>query len=69
VNYKKGIFEGNCKPSSVIPFPPFSENQEDGHLSRALIAQGLKRPYPSRLYLAATASRQIWMGNSYPPLE
>ena len=44
-----GIFEGNHKPSSVIPTPLFSGTQEDGHLSRALIAQGLKRPHPSRL--------------------
>jgi hypothetical protein len=46
---KKGDFEGDYKPSSVIPIPRFSENREDGHLSRTLIAQGLKRPHPSRL--------------------
>jgi len=45
----KGIFEGDHKPSSVIPIPPFRGIREDGHLSRALIAQGLKRPNPFRL--------------------
>jgi len=47
--FKIGGGEGDDKPSSVIPIPRFSENREDGHLSRALIAQGLKRPHPSRL--------------------
>jgi hypothetical protein len=41
--------EGDDKPSSVIPVPLFSRDREDGHLSRTLIAQGLKRPHPSRL--------------------
>jgi hypothetical protein len=48
---EKGIVEGNHKPSSVIP--PFPANsgigRDDGHLSRDLIAQVLKRPHPFRL--------------------
>ena len=45
----KGGGERGHKPSSVIPTPLFSGDQENGHLSRTLIAQGLKRPHPSRL--------------------
>jgi len=46
----KGIIKGAHKPSSV-PFESRSERvrRDDGHLSRILIAQHLKRPYPSRL--------------------
>ena len=36
--------EGDHKPSSVS-----QHRWDDGHLSRALIAQGLKRPHPPRL--------------------
>jgi len=46
---KRRILEGDHKPSSVVPTPLFSVNREDGHLSRTLIAQDLKRPNPFRL--------------------
>ena len=57
-NSKRRGVEEDHKPSSVIPIPPFSGSWEDGHLSRVLIAQGLKRPYPFRLCTEAIASRQ-----------
>ena len=55
---KRGRVERDHKPSSVIPTPLLSGNREDGHLSRVLIAQGLKRPHPFRLCPEAIASRQ-----------
>ncbi len=56
---KKGT-EGNHKPSSVVPTPLFSEGQKDGHLSRALIAQGLKRPNPPRFSPARGGGKFEW---------
>ena len=47
---KKEIIEGAHKPSSVPLESRFERaHWGDGHLSRILIAQHLKRPYPSRL--------------------
>ncbi len=46
---KKKAVEETHKPSSVVPILLSSGNREDGHLSRASIAQGLKRPNPFRL--------------------
>jgi hypothetical protein len=57
---KKGETERDHKPSSVIPILLFSGNREDGHLSRALIAQGLKRPYPPRLSSARDGGKFEW---------
>jgi len=47
---KKGeASEGDHKPSSVS-FSRLWRDQDDGHLSRVLITQGLKRPDPFRLW-------------------
>jgi len=73
LDYKeRGIFEGDHKPSSVIPIPPFRGSREDGHLSRALIAQGLKRPNPpcfhptNRADLNGLFLSRLWNGRRRP---
>jgi hypothetical protein len=57
---KKKAVEGNHKPSSVVPLLLFSRNQEDGHLSRTLVAQGLKRPNPPRFSPARGGGKFEW---------
>src|SRR4030042_6820495 len=58
--FKRGGVERNYKPSSVIPTPLLSGNREDGHLSRVLIAQGLKRPHPPRFSPARGGGKFEW---------
>ena len=58
--FQKKEVEENHKPSSVVPTPLFSGSQEDGHLSRALIAQGLKRPNPPRFSPARGGGKFEW---------
>jgi hypothetical protein len=54
-----GGSEGDRKPSSVsLPF-----GRDEDHFSRALIAQGLKRPHPPRL---SPKDGEIRMGCSHP---
>lgn len=54
----------NDKPSSVSLMGGLFDRstREDGHLSRILIAQDLKRPYPPRL----SPDGEIWTGLPHP---
>ena len=58
----KGIERGTI---SRVLFSSLRAERNDGHLSRILIAQNLKRPYPPRL---PPIRRGIGMGGSHPLL-
>jgi len=62
---KRGSEEDH-KPSSVIPIRLYSRDREDGHLSRTLITQDLKRPYPPRLSPARGGGKFEWALLSLP---
>ena len=70
--FKNGRVKEDHKPSSVIPIPLLRGNREDGHLSRTLIAQGLKRPNPpcfhstNRADLNGLFLSRLWNGRRRP---